>query len=136
MTRAIKWVDEVIEGAPYVTTLDTLDKHDCDFCAHGDDITTTADGVDTYQDAKRYKEVSRTQGVSTTDLVGRMLLLTREHFRRGEREYTLDKGDHPSHLATDAQARSPYTGMSQFLPTTRKIQQFSEGKEPAVSKIT
>jgi len=32
----------------------------------------------------RYKEVERTQGVSTTDLVGRMLLLTREHFRRGD----------------------------------------------------
>lgn len=26
MVRAIKWVDEVVEGAPYVTTLETLDK--------------------------------------------------------------------------------------------------------------
>lgn len=48
MVRGIKWVDEVVEGAPYVTTLETLDKHNCDFCVHGDDITTTADGVDTY----------------------------------------------------------------------------------------
>jgi ethanolamine-phosphate cytidylyltransferase len=88
MTRAIKWVDEVVEGAPYVTTLETLDKYNCEFCAHGNDITTTVDGKDTYQevkDAGRYKEVERTQGVSTTDLVGRMLLLTREHFRRGDR---------------------------------------------------
>jgi hypothetical protein len=88
MVRAIKWVDEVVEGAPYVTTLETLDKYNCDFCAHGNDITTTAEGVDTYQevkDAERYKEVERTQGVSTTDLVGRMLLLTREHFHRGPR---------------------------------------------------
>jgi len=45
---AIKWVDEVVEGAPYVTTLETLDKYECDFCVHGDDITMTADGVDTY----------------------------------------------------------------------------------------
>lgn len=35
MVRAIKWVDEVVEGAPYVTTLGTLDKYDCDFCVHG-----------------------------------------------------------------------------------------------------
>ena len=35
MVRAIKWVDEVVEGAPYVTTLDTLDQHTCDFCVHG-----------------------------------------------------------------------------------------------------
>ena len=26
MVKAIKWVDEVVEGAPYVTTLETLDK--------------------------------------------------------------------------------------------------------------
>ena len=48
MARAIKWVDEVIEGAPYVTTIETLDKYNCDFCVHGDDITLSADGVDTY----------------------------------------------------------------------------------------
>lgn len=76
----------------------------------------TADGVDTYQivkDAKRYKyelnwfkqnhreifltdfysyrEVSRTEGISTTDLVGRMLLLTKNHFRQGEKEYEIEK---------------------------------------------
>ena len=35
MVRAIKWVDEMVEGAPYVTTLETLDKYNCDFCVHG-----------------------------------------------------------------------------------------------------
>lgn len=35
MVRGIKWVDEVIEGAPYVTALETLDKYNCDFCVHG-----------------------------------------------------------------------------------------------------
>lgn len=35
MVRAIKWVDEVIEGAPYVTTIETLDKYNCNFCVHG-----------------------------------------------------------------------------------------------------
>ena len=70
---------QVVEGSPYVTTLDILDSHNCDFCAHGgpifplklitmhlhfissffsDDITCTVDGIDTYQavkDAGRYK---------------------------------------------------------------------------------
>lgn len=115
MVKAIKWVDEVVQAAPYVTSLETMDKYDCDFCVHGDDITMTADGVDTYhqvKDAGRYKEVQRTAGVSTTDLVGRMLLLTRNHFRQ------------------DSSARSPWTGCSQFLPTTRKIIQFSDGCAP------
>ena len=48
MVRAIKWVDEVVEGAPYVTTLDTLDRFTCNFRVHGDDITMTSDGTDTY----------------------------------------------------------------------------------------
>uniref|UniRef100_A0A671RT08 ethanolamine-phosphate cytidylyltransferase n=1 Tax=Sinocyclocheilus anshuiensis TaxID=1608454 RepID=A0A671RT08_9TELE len=82
MIRATKWVDEIVEGAPYVTTLETLDKYNCDFCMHGDDITLTVDGKDTYDEVKRmgrYRECKRTQGVSTTDLVGRMLLLTKSH---------------------------------------------------------
>lgn len=35
MVRGIKWVDEVVEAAPYVTTIETLDKYDCEFCVHG-----------------------------------------------------------------------------------------------------
>lgn len=35
MVKAIKWVDEIVQGAPYVTTLETLDKYNCDFCVHG-----------------------------------------------------------------------------------------------------
>jgi ethanolamine-phosphate cytidylyltransferase len=87
MVRAIKWVDEVVEGAPYVTTAETLRQYRCDFCVHGDDITMTSDGQDTYQEvknAKLYKECQRTAGISTTDLVGRMLLLTRDHLNRSE----------------------------------------------------
>ncbi|ESO87128.1 hypothetical protein LOTGIDRAFT_177471 [Lottia gigantea] len=117
MVRAIKWVDEVIEDAPYVTTLETMDKYNIDFCVHGDDITTTADGQDTYhlvKAANRYKECKRTQGVSTTDLVGRMLLVTKTHHQK----------------EADSSSKSPWTGCSQFLPTSRKIIQFSEGKDP------
>lgn len=39
MVRAIKWVDQVVENAPYVTTLETLEEYNCAFCVHGDDIT-------------------------------------------------------------------------------------------------
>ncbi|XP_076062836.1 phosphoethanolamine cytidylyltransferase isoform X2 [Oratosquilla oratoria] len=132
MVRAIKWVDEIVEGAPYVTTLETLDKYNCNFCVHGDDITMTADGVDTYhivKAAKRYKECRRTEGVSTTDLVGRMLLMTRQHQQVGEAEYSVGR-DHSDNLGTDSLAKSPWTGVSQFLPTTQKIMQFSSGLTP------
>ncbi|PAV77246.1 hypothetical protein WR25_17907 [Diploscapter pachys] len=73
---------QVVRGAPYVTTIATLDKYNCEFCIHGDDISMSADGRDTYEEVKkvgRYRECKRTAGVSTTDLVGRMLLLTKSH---------------------------------------------------------
>ncbi|KAJ9575806.1 hypothetical protein L9F63_007347, partial [Diploptera punctata] len=96
------------------------------------DITMTADGVDTYHLVKaagRYKEVQRTAGVSTTDLVGRMLLMTRQHFRQGPLEYDVGR-EGSSHMGLDSSARSPWTGCSQFLPTTQKIINFSDGKAP------
>jgi len=132
MVRAIKWVDEVVEGAPYVTTLETLDQYNCENCVHGDDITMTADGTDTYhivKNAGRYKECKRTQGVSTTNLVGRMLMLTRDHLQRGELEYNVDQSK-SDEMSSDSSARSPWTGVSQFLPTTQRLLQFSNCKGP------
>ncbi|XP_018409122.1 PREDICTED: ethanolamine-phosphate cytidylyltransferase isoform X2 [Nanorana parkeri] len=130
MVRAIKWVDEIVPAAPYVTTLDTLDKYNCDFCVHGNDITLTVDGKDTYEEVKnagRYRECQRTQGVSTTDLVGRMLLMTKTHHSV---EATQDYKRHQDNFGKDARGRSPWTGVSQFLQTSQKIMQFASGKEP------
>ena len=49
MVRSIKWVDEVVEDAPYCTYQKTMDEHNCQYCAHGDDLTMDADGNDTYR---------------------------------------------------------------------------------------
>ena len=46
MVRAIKWVDQVVENAPYVTSLETLEKYNCAFCVHGDDITVKKMSLD------------------------------------------------------------------------------------------
>jgi hypothetical protein len=75
-------VDEVVEAAPYTTQLDYLEKYNVDFVVHGDDLVVNADGEDCYaavRAAGKFKTVPRTEGVSTTDLVGRMLLITKEH---------------------------------------------------------
>ncbi|KAK2490670.1 hypothetical protein MC885_018861 [Smutsia gigantea] len=162
MVQAIKWVDEVVPAAPYVTTLETLDKYSCDFCVHGNDITLTVDGRDTYEEVKqagRYRECRRTQGVSTTDLVGRMLLVTKAHHSSHEmsseyREYADSFGkaapgseeealeeplrNVPGSPVADQTpfclqcpgGRDPWTGVSQFLQTSQKIIQFASGKEP------
>lgn len=130
IVRSIKWVDEVVEGAPYITTLETLDKYDCDFCVHGNDITLDSTGLDTYRfvkNANRYRECQRTEGVSTTDLVRRMLELTKEHHQEESAERV---AEHSGTISQDSTTHSPWTGISQFLPTTKKIIQFAEGKDP------
>lgn len=135
MVRAIKWVDEVVEAAPYVTTLETLDKYNADFCVHGDDITLTADGSDTYhivKEAGKYKECKRTEGVSTTNLVGRMLLMTKEHFDKGVPISSLDPSQLSGASSDPSASKSPWTCVSHFLPTSHRIVQFSDGREPNV----
>ncbi|EPY53017.1 ethanolamine-phosphate cytidylyltransferase [Schizosaccharomyces cryophilus OY26] len=71
-----KWVNEVVPYAPYVFDLAWMRKYDCQFVVHGDDISTDAEGNDCYRHAKaanQYLEVKRTQGVSTTELLDRLL---------------------------------------------------------------
>ncbi|ODQ63331.1 Nucleotidylyl transferase [Nadsonia fulvescens var. elongata DSM 6958] len=77
-----KWSTTPVPGAPYVTQPAVMDQYGCQFVVHGDDITTDADGNDCYQEVKdlgRFVVVKRTPNISTTDLVGRMLLLTKTH---------------------------------------------------------
>lgn len=127
---ACKWVDEVVPDAPYNTTVEILKKYNIDFCVHGDDITTNADGTDCYQavkDAGLYRECKRTQGVSTTELVGRMLLMTRDHHKRGESSISNVSTEELGSFSTHGQKR---TTVSHCLPTSKRIVQFSEGREP------
>ncbi|KAJ1651497.1 choline phosphate cytidylyltransferase [Dispira simplex] len=134
---ACKWVDMVVPNAPYTTTVEYLDKYNCDFCVHGDDITTLADGTDCYQavkDAGRYKECKRTQGVSTTELVGRMLLMTRDHHRRS---FSSDKklvggvpSDELDSFRRGLGKKAVSANISHFLPTSKRIIQFSNDREP------
>ncbi|XP_062523256.1 ethanolamine-phosphate cytidylyltransferase-like [Corticium candelabrum] len=133
MVRSVKWVDEVIEDAPYITYVSTLDKYKCDFCVHGDDISTSSDGTDSYAEVKnadRFKECRRTTGISTTDIVGRLLLATRQ--RRGGKESPLESMDTQAlgSFVEGFGGRSAQTGVSHFLPTTQKIIQFSSGRVP------
>eukprot|EP00879_Flechtneria_rotunda_P000311 GHRR01000402.1.p1 GENE.GHRR01000402.1~~GHRR01000402.1.p1 ORF type:complete len:429 (+),score=156.39 GHRR01000402.1:273-1559(+) len=76
--RHCKWVDEVLKDAPWVITKEFLDKHNIDFVAHDDlpyaDNSGQADDV--YGPVKalgKFKATQRTEGVSTSDLILRIL---------------------------------------------------------------
>ncbi|GEQ70415.1 hypothetical protein JCM33374_g4092 [Metschnikowia sp. JCM 33374] len=80
--NACKWVTETVGDAPYVTEPEFMAKYGCKYVVHGDDITTDANGEDCYKGVKEkgmFVVVKRTPDISTTDLVARMLLVTKSH---------------------------------------------------------
>ncbi|EHY55980.1 choline phosphate cytidylyltransferase [Exophiala dermatitidis] len=93
---ACRWTTKSIPHAPYVTALPWISHYGCYYVVHGDDITSDADGEDCYRFVKaagRFLVVKRTPGISTTDLVGRMLLCTKTHFIRSLVEELQGKTD-------------------------------------------
>ena len=80
---ACRWSTCSIPHAPYVTSLPWISHYGCQYVVHGDDVTSDSSGEDCYRFVKaagRFLVVKRTPGISTTDLVGRMLLCTKSHF--------------------------------------------------------
>ncbi|OVA02826.1 Cytidyltransferase-like domain [Macleaya cordata] len=76
--RHCRWVDEVIPDAPWVITQEFIDKHKIDYVAH--DSLPYADasgaGKDVYEFVKavgKFKETNRTDGISTSDVIMRIL---------------------------------------------------------------
>eukprot|EP01064_Diplonema_japonicum_P038970 TRINITY_DN9645_c0_g1_i1.p1 TRINITY_DN9645_c0_g1~~TRINITY_DN9645_c0_g1_i1.p1 ORF type:complete len:393 (+),score=89.48 TRINITY_DN9645_c0_g1_i1:62-1240(+) len=125
--RACKWVSRVIEDAPYVTEVSDIEKYEIDFVVHGDDLSTDLNGNNSYQaiiDIGKFKIVKRTEGISTTDIVGRMLLVTKTHHQQEQEAPAA--GDSPKANAA-LQADTTY---SSYLTSSRKIVQFSNQKAP------
>lgn len=136
--ESVKWVDHVMTDAPYEVTaafLRTLvDDHGIDVIVHGDDPCVGADGQDVYKAVKemgRFRTIKRTEGVSSTDIVGRMLLCTRAHHIDNEPAAAAAGPSPTSVLAptpaqtSPASARGAFTRPSTFLPTTRRLVQFA-----------
>ena len=81
MVKQCKFVDEVETDVPYVMSSDYLsemrEKHQVTFICHGNDPCFDAEGNDVYAEVKAlkmYKEVPRVTGISSTELIGRLLL--------------------------------------------------------------
>lgn len=88
----IKWIDEILPDVPYSPEIATLDKARASFCVHGDDMPVNSQGFCAYDEMKhagRLRIVKRTEGVSTTDLIGRLLTLSRH-------QHTVDAPSSPT----------------------------------------
>lgn len=92
--RHCRWVDEVIADAPWVVTKEFLDKHRIDYVAH--DSLPYADasgaGKDVYEFVKsvgKFKETKRTDGISTSDIIMRIVKDYNQYIMRNlDRGYT------------------------------------------------
>ncbi|KAM3420729.1 hypothetical protein BST61_g3979 [Cercospora zeina] len=96
--NACRFSTKCIPHAPYVTSIPWISHYGCKYVTHGDDITSDAGGEDCYRFVKRagrMKIVPRTPGISTTDLVGRMLDGTKDHFIKSLSECVEGKEGRP-----------------------------------------
>ncbi|UZJ53073.1 hypothetical protein CBS101457_002393 [Exobasidium rhododendri] len=92
--RNCKWVDEVVEDAPWIITQETLDKYQIDYVAHDEEPYVGSDGsADIYgfcKDQGRFLPTQRTKGVSTSELLARIV----EQYRRHDYDKKLAKIGH------------------------------------------
>ena len=78
--RHCKFVDEVLDRTVYTPTFETLKNAGCNYYAHGDDPCYDKDGVDitqAFREKGAFKIFKRTEGVSTTDITGKLLAIAK-----------------------------------------------------------
>lgn len=88
--RHCKWADEVKWPCPWVVSLDFIKENDIDFVCHDDIPYASAGTDDIYAELKlagRFKATQRTDGVSTSDLILRIVRDYHDYVQRN-----LDRG--------------------------------------------
>ncbi|GAA5827852.1 hypothetical protein JCM11251_007701 [Rhodosporidiobolus azoricus] len=92
--RHIRWVDEVVEEAPWNVDADFMEKHQIDYVAHDEEPYVSAGSEDVYEYVKSigaFLPTKRTNGISTSELLQRIV----EGYREGDYDKKLIKIGHP-----------------------------------------
>eukprot|EP00939_MAST-03C_sp_MAST-3C-sp1_P001777 g1777.t1 len=124
LVSACKYVDEVAFDTPYAPTIALLDSLNADFAVHGDDLPV-AKGATHHafwelEQAGRFKTVKRTEGVSTTTLISRLLSATAERVTQKQ-----DKNE------TDCEgSKEDAVSFLRYLSTSSRLAQFSNLRTP------
>lgn len=139
LVAACRWVDEVVGDLPYEVPVSLLDRLDCDVAVHGDDLPASADGgglLDEVMAAGRLRIVKRTEGTSTTTLIGRLLSASKDHLlSRTAADRALPSA--PRLISEEATQRSPDGGSApdsaplwMLLPTMSRMVLFYGNRPP------
>ena len=121
--RRCKFVDEVIPDTPYTPTPELLDSFNCSHYAHGDDPVIDHTGFNVtahFESIGRLKTFKRTEGVSTTDITGKLLALA-ELKRKQDSGEVIEQS--PLRKFEDPPKQ-------QFLATSRRIVNFANKNLP------
>lgn len=90
-----RYVDEIVRDAPWVVTPEYLKRYKIDFVAHDDVPYKSADHDDVYKEIKemgRFLATERTEGISTSDLIARVIRDYDNYVRRNlKRGYTREE---------------------------------------------
>lgn len=94
---ACKWVDRVISDCPWYPNLQFLEDNGIDFIAHDVEPYKAGGNADVYQEFKdegRFLPSLRTSGVSTTDILSRLIKRRKEIILRNKKKgATLEEMD-------------------------------------------
>jgi ethanolamine-phosphate cytidylyltransferase len=126
LVRSCKWVDEVVENTPYTPTISLLDELKIDYCAHGDDMPVNENGIGCYDEIKnagRLRVFKRTEGISTTEIIGRLLSCS-----SGGKDEVCQPMTSSSLLKMDGFEKGPV--ISNFLTTGWRLTEFCNNKAP------
>eukprot|EP00930_Biecheleria_cincta_P087929 TRINITY_DN77168_c0_g1_i1.p1 TRINITY_DN77168_c0_g1~~TRINITY_DN77168_c0_g1_i1.p1 ORF type:complete len:409 (+),score=55.42 TRINITY_DN77168_c0_g1_i1:33-1229(+) len=114
--RATKWVDEIVTALPYVSmSAKMADILHVQWICHGDDMPVCKGGGGMYSDAiekERFQLLKRTEGISTTQIVERLLERDGASSREGSEVKSLDS----------------------VLATTQRLTQFALPSDPLQSQ--
>ena len=145
--EACKWSTRAIAGAPYVTDPAVVKEHGCDYVAHGDDITSDANGEDCYKAVKDmgvFVVVRRTPDISTTVLVGRMLLVSKAHHFRVIRDasrvlehelFADDRFDRFRMYALDETGHAPHSAVLVYVDSAPSLTQVVSASDAVQTRM-
>ena len=132
VVESFRWVDQMLFDVPYDIHEEFMNelytKHRIDYIVHDDDPCTLPDGTDAYDAPKKagkFKMIKRTEGVSTTDIVGRMLVAGARDGGDGGG----GKGGKGSigRIGGGGGGSVREGGVAHFCTTSRRVMQFSDG---------
>ncbi|XP_062039942.1 choline-phosphate cytidylyltransferase B isoform X3 [Lepus europaeus] len=131
--RHCRYVDEVIRDAPWTLTPEFLEKHKIDFVAHDDIPYSSAGSDDVYKHIKEagmFVPTQRTEGISTSDIITRIVRDYDVYARRN-----LQRGYTAKELNVSFINEKKYRFQNQVDKMKEKVKNVEERSKEFVNKV-